>query len=172
MFPPFRSFTRAVFRTILKTNNLAAGDFPDIQPFAAKLNEVKFSDFASFSQKQIDELDAVLNIEIPKLMAVRCSLQTGEAPFDKRIVHTFTHLLYSVSSFVCFFLYRQELPSERDSPKSLRVKMNEDSNISVPIPSTDGKFGKKDHANESNPFGFEESNETHYWYVVVLHPPR
>jgi Domain of unknown function (DUF5600) len=170
VFPPFRSFTRAVFRTILKTNNLAAGDFPDIQPFAAKLNEVKFSDFASFSQKQIDELDAVLNIEIPKLMAVRCLLQTVEAPLDKRIVHTLARSLCIV--VVCFFLYRQELPSERDSPESLRVKMNEDSNISVPIPSTDGKFGKKDHANESNPFGFEESNETHYWYVVVFHPPR
>ena len=61
----------AVFRTILKTNNLAAGDFPEIQAFASKLNEVKFSDFASFSQKQIDELDQVLNVEIPKLMAVR-----------------------------------------------------------------------------------------------------
>jgi hypothetical protein len=65
------AFNFAVFRTILKTNNLAAGDFPEIQSFAAKLNEVKFSDFASFSQKQIDELDHVLNTEIPSLMAVR-----------------------------------------------------------------------------------------------------
>jgi EH domain-containing protein 1 len=60
-----------VFRTIMKTNSLAAGDFPEIQAFAAKLNEVKFSEFASFSQKQIEELDLVLTVEIPKLMAVR-----------------------------------------------------------------------------------------------------
>ena len=60
----------AVFRTILKKYNLAAGDFPDIQAFAAKLNEVKFADFHSLSQKQIDELDQVLNVDIPSLMAV------------------------------------------------------------------------------------------------------
>jgi EH domain-containing protein 1 len=62
-----------VFRTIMKTNSLAAGDFPEIQAFAAKLNEVKFSEFASFSQKQVEELDLVLTVEIPKLMAVRRS---------------------------------------------------------------------------------------------------
>jgi Domain of unknown function (DUF5600) len=54
----------------MKTNGLAAGDFPEIQAFAGKLNEVKFSEFASFSQKQVDELDMVLSVEIPKLMAV------------------------------------------------------------------------------------------------------
>jgi hypothetical protein len=63
--------TRVVFRTILKTHNLAPGDFPEIQSFASKLNDVKFSDFANFSQRQIDELDMVLNVEIPKLMSVR-----------------------------------------------------------------------------------------------------
>ena len=60
-----------VFRTIIKTHNLAPGDFPEIQSFATKLNDVKFSDFANFSQRQIDELDMVLNVEIPKLMSVR-----------------------------------------------------------------------------------------------------
>ena len=64
----------SVFRTILKTHNLAPGDFPDIQVFASKLNDVKFSDFASFSQRQIEELDVVLNVEIPKLMGVRLLL--------------------------------------------------------------------------------------------------
>ena len=65
------SLLYAVFRTILKTHNLAPGDFPEIQSFAVKLNDVKFTDFANFSQKQIDELDMVLNVEIPKLMSVR-----------------------------------------------------------------------------------------------------
>lgn len=54
----------------MKKYNLAAGDFPDIQSFGAKLNEVKFSEFSTLSQKQIDELDIVLNVDIPKLMAV------------------------------------------------------------------------------------------------------
>lgn len=54
----------------MKTNNLAPGDFPEIQSFAAKLNDVKFSEFANFSQRQIDELDMVLNVEIPQLMGV------------------------------------------------------------------------------------------------------
>lgn len=61
----------AVFRTILKKHNLAAGDFPEIQSFAGKLNEVKFSEFSTLSQHKIDDLDQVLNVEIPKLMAVR-----------------------------------------------------------------------------------------------------
>lgn len=113
-----------VFRTILKTHNLAPGDFPEIQSFATKLNDVKFSDFANFSQRQIDELDIVLNVEIPKLMS--------------------------------------ELPSEKDSPESLRAKLNE-ARISVPVPSTDGKFGKPASTNESNPFGFAETDETHFW---------
>lgn len=41
--------------------------------------------------------------------------------------------------------------------------MDEPSSVPVPIPTTDGKFGKKQAINESNPFGFDESDETHYW---------
>jgi EH domain-containing protein 1 len=60
-----------VFRTILKRHSLAAGDFPDIAQFSAKLSESKFSEFNNFNQKYIDQLDAVLNVDIPKLMEVR-----------------------------------------------------------------------------------------------------
>lgn len=63
-----------VFRTILKKYNLAAGDFPDIAQFSAKLAETKFTEFHSLSQKQIDALDEVLNNDIPKLMEVRSVL--------------------------------------------------------------------------------------------------
>jgi EH domain-containing protein 1 len=59
-----------VFRTILKTYNLAPGDFPDIAHFSEKLKEMKFSEFSTLSKKQMDELDNVLNTEIPKLMEV------------------------------------------------------------------------------------------------------
>lgn len=122
-----------VFRTILKKHSLAAGDFPEIHSFAAKLKEVKFQDFHSLQQKSIDELDQVLNTEIPQLMA--------------------------------------ELPSERDSPETLRTKLGADtpSNIDMPVPKTAGKFGKKDNDYEGNPFGYDETDQENYWYVVLFH---
>jgi len=60
----------SVFRTILKKYNLAPGDFPEITSFSAKLREVKFSDLATLSVKQLEGLDEVLNKEIPILMEV------------------------------------------------------------------------------------------------------
>lgn len=57
-----------VFRTILKKYNLAPGDFPDINKFQQKLNEVKFSDFQPLSQTMVDGLDKCLNVEFPRLM--------------------------------------------------------------------------------------------------------
>jgi EH domain-containing protein 1 len=59
-----------VFRSIMKKHNLSAGDFPDINKFSEKLNETKFADFATLSEKKLEELDRVLNIDIPKLMEV------------------------------------------------------------------------------------------------------
>ncbi|GAX23307.1 EH domain-containing protein 3 [Fistulifera solaris] len=58
-----------VFRSILKKYNLAAGDFPEIQSFAAKLQEVKFQELAPLNQKYIDDLERVLTDEIPQLMS-------------------------------------------------------------------------------------------------------
>ena len=57
-----------VFRTILKKYNLAPGDFPDITTFSAKLQDVKFSEFSTIKQKEIDALDEILNKDIPALM--------------------------------------------------------------------------------------------------------
>ena len=119
-----------MFRTVLKKHNLAAGDFPEIQAFAVKLNETKFWEFSTLSEKQIEGLDSVLNVDIPNLMA--------------------------------------QLPSERDTPESLRVKMgalNTQANVPTPMPGN--KFGKKDLANENNPFGFDEKDEAHFWYVFL-----
>jgi EH domain-containing protein 1 len=117
----------AVFRTILKTYNLAAGDFPEIQSFALKLNETKFWEFNTLSEKQIDALDNVLNTEIPALMA--------------------------------------QLPSEKDTPASLRVKMGGrlGNQGIVPTPATANKYGKKDIGSDNNPFGYDEKDEEHYW---------
>lgn len=115
-----------VFRTILKKYNLAPGDFPDITSFSSKLREVKFNEFNTLSQKQIDTLDDVLNKDIPALM--------------------------------------EELPSERDSPETLRAKMGMASKEkpAVPIPKTGNKYGKVDQY-ESNPFGYSQDDQDHYW---------
>jgi len=116
-----------VFRTILKKYNLAPGDFPDITKFGEKLRETKFSEFKTLSNTSIEELDRVLNKDIPALMEL--------------------------------------LPSERDDPDTLRAKMESTpvEDTVVPIPTQNAKFGKKAAVNESNPFGFDEADEDHYW---------
>jgi EH domain-containing protein 1 len=114
-----------VFRTILKKFNLAPGDFPDIASFSAKLRETKFAEFSAFSQKQIDALDVVLNVDIPHLM--------------------------------------EELPSEKDSPETLRAKMGSAPPVAnVPLPNTANKYGKQDQ-HDGNPFGYAQEDEDHYW---------
>jgi EH domain-containing protein 1 len=116
-----------VFRTIMKKYDLAPGDFPEIASFSNKLHETKFAEFNTLSEKQIADLDRVLNEDIPKLM--------------------------------------EELPSEKDSPDIIRSKMGAAGGIAkVPVPVANNKFGKKETAHESNPFGYDEENED-YWYV-------
>eukprot|EP00529_Nitzschia_sp_RCC80_P012268 CAMPEP_0113486250 /NCGR_PEP_ID=MMETSP0014_2-20120614/24899_1 /TAXON_ID=2857 /ORGANISM="Nitzschia sp." /LENGTH=568 /DNA_ID=CAMNT_0000379915 /DNA_START=58 /DNA_END=1764 /DNA_ORIENTATION=- /assembly_acc=CAM_ASM_000159 len=59
----------------------------------------------------------------------------------------------------------EQLPSERDSPETLRAKMGAASGgsmASVPVPKTHTKFGKQDQ-HESNPFGVSADDEDHYW---------
>jgi len=115
-----------VFRTILKKYNLSPGDFPDISLFQSKLKEVKFSEFSALKQKELENLDYVLNAEIPKLM--------------------------------------EALPSEKDSPETLKAKMGtgNQAQTNVPVPTKASKFGKKDEYT-ANPFGFAEDDEDHYW---------
>jgi EH domain-containing protein 1 len=117
-----------VFRTILKKYNLAPGDFPDITSFSEKLREVKFNELANLSEKHIANLDSILNVDIPKLMA--------------------------------------ELPSEKDSPETLRAKMGGGAmggtQGTVPLPKAGAKFGKVDEY-ESNPFGYSAEDSDKYW---------
>ena len=61
----------------------------------------------------------------------------------------------------------QELPSERDSPETLRAKMSTYSGGSkgmanVPLPNAGNKFGKNDEY-EANPFGYSQDDQDHYW---------
>jgi GTPase SAR1 family protein len=61
----------------------------------------------------------------------------------------------------------EELPSERDSPETLRAKMGAAAGgprgmVSVPLPKTAAKFGKQEQF-EGNPFGFAQEDEDRYW---------
>lgn len=118
-----------VFRTILKKYNLSPGDFPDITSFSSKLKDIKFSDFSSLQQAQMEDLDKVLSAAIPKLM--------------------------------------EELPSEKDTPTTLRQKMgsavSNPNAMAVPMPTRTEKFGKKDTEGASNPFGYGQEDEDNYW---------
>ena len=58
----------AVFKAVLRRNNLAPGDFPDIEDFGLKLREQDFSKFHSLKQKLIDQVDTVLSSDIPRLL--------------------------------------------------------------------------------------------------------
>lgn len=62
-------------------------------------------------------------------------------------------------------LQLQQLPSEKDSPETLRAKMGHGagSSSNVPVPTMNAKFGKKAEEFENNPFGFGEDDEDHYW---------
>lgn len=63
------------------------------------------------------------------------------------------------------FLFSQELPSEKDSPETLRAKMGTasgGSRANVPLPKPGNKFGKQEQ-DESNPFGYASDNQDHYW---------
>lgn len=64
-----------------------------------------------------------------------------------------------------------ELPSEKDTPESLRVKMGSAAVSgaragAVPMPTRTAKFGKNDQSGASNPFGFSQEDEDNYWLVL------
>jgi hypothetical protein len=63
----------------------------------------------------------------------------------------------------------QQLPSEKDSPETLKAKMGDRNEIAnVPVPTTATKFGKKEATIENNPFGYGAEDEDHYWYVTDI----
>jgi EH domain-containing protein 1 len=68
----------ANFRTLVKKYNLAPGDFPEIVEYTSRLKESDFSKFHSLKQKLIDDAEAVLTGDIPRLMeALPRSLDTS-----------------------------------------------------------------------------------------------
>jgi EH domain-containing protein 1 len=57
-----------VFRSVLKLYNLAPGDFPELKNFQSICREQDFSKFPSLRQSMIDSIEAVISIDIPRLM--------------------------------------------------------------------------------------------------------
>jgi len=61
----------------------------------------------------------------------------------------------------------EELPSERDTPDTLRAKMGETygdpSSINVPMPTRAEKFGKGKNEAAFNPFGVSQEDTDNYW---------
>uniref|UniRef100_A0A7S2N1J3 Calmodulin n=1 Tax=Helicotheca tamesis TaxID=374047 RepID=A0A7S2N1J3_9STRA len=57
----------------------------------------------------------------------------------------------------------EQLPSEKDTPASLKAKMDTTSGPSVPVPTRANKFGKGHNEYDANPFGYEEEDEDNYW---------
>ena len=56
------------FRVILKNSTLSAGDFPELAGFTEKLQEHQFSKFPKLKQKLMNDLEDLLNVDIPALM--------------------------------------------------------------------------------------------------------
>jgi len=61
----------------------------------------------------------------------------------------------------------EELPSEKDTPETLRAKMGDTmadpSAINVPMPTRAEKFGKGKPDTQFNPFGASKDDEDNYW---------
>jgi EH domain-containing protein 4 len=67
----------------MKRYNLAAGDFPDIKDFKAKLEEQDFSKFAALKPQMIETADSALSIDIPRLME---ALPRSVDPTDLQLI--------------------------------------------------------------------------------------
>jgi len=58
-----------VFRTVQRTAVLPVGDFPtDLNSFGSKLRELNFTKFSKIKQKQLDLVEQLLAVDIPRLM--------------------------------------------------------------------------------------------------------
>eukprot|EP00611_Tribonema_gayanum_P021406 TRINITY_DN4107_c0_g1_i1.p1 TRINITY_DN4107_c0_g1~~TRINITY_DN4107_c0_g1_i1.p1 ORF type:complete len:617 (+),score=239.25 TRINITY_DN4107_c0_g1_i1:132-1853(+) len=58
----------SVFRAVMKQYNLAPGDFPDLETFRSKCEELSFAKFPKLKPKMLQDLDEVLSQDIPRLM--------------------------------------------------------------------------------------------------------
>jgi EH domain-containing protein 1 len=59
-----------IYQEIAKERNLALGDFPDPRMMQEKLEKLDFSKFAKVDKKKMDQLDQMLSVQVPKLLAM------------------------------------------------------------------------------------------------------
>eukprot|EP00051_Salpingoeca_urceolata_P005376 m.72753 g.72753 ORF g.72753 m.72753 type:complete len:563 (+) comp14272_c0_seq2:324-2012(+) len=57
-----------VFRQVQRENHLPFGDFPDIEKFKANIQDYDFSAFPKLDMRMIEDMDAVLSKDVPRLM--------------------------------------------------------------------------------------------------------
>lgn len=57
-----------IYQEIAKERNLALGDFPDPRLVQEKLQTMDFAKFKPYDKKKMDALDAMLSIDVPKLL--------------------------------------------------------------------------------------------------------
>merc|ERR1711862_567487 len=66
----------------------------------------------------------------------------------------------------------EELPSEKDTPDTLKAKMGESygdpQRINVPMPTRAEKFGKGKNEAVFNPFGVGQDDTDNYWALKIL----
>eukprot|EP00300_Choanocystis_sp_HF-7_P001121 c10910_g1_i1.p1 GENE.c10910_g1_i1~~c10910_g1_i1.p1 ORF type:complete len:536 (+),score=121.34 c10910_g1_i1:27-1610(+) len=75
------------FKTVMRQNQLAPGDFPALAPFQQRLQDYDFSRFPKLVPRLLDELQTCLSTDIPRLLEmvqpVAPELPPGTAnPFD------------------------------------------------------------------------------------------
>jgi GTPase SAR1 family protein len=59
-----------IYHEIAKDKNLALGDFPDPRMMQEKLAAMDFSKFSKVDKKKMDNLDQMLSVHVPKLLAL------------------------------------------------------------------------------------------------------
>lgn len=78
------------FKEVIHNSNLSPGDFPDVWEFKKKLAKLELSRFGKISKGDIEKLDHVLSVDVPKLLAELSTseedetmlVDRGKNPFD------------------------------------------------------------------------------------------
>jgi len=125
-------------------------------------------------QKLINDMANVFRVILKK-----CNLSPGDFPDISKFTQKLKDVKFSEFSALkqdqidslekCLTVeipkLMEELPSEKDTPEILRLKMG--STVANPnarnVPLRVDKFGKRSNDNAPNPFGFGADNEDQYW---------
>lgn len=145
-----------VFRTVMKRHNLAAGDFPDIDQFREKLEQLNFSDFPRMDPRMMEIVEQSLAVDLPRLMeALPRRMEEGQEFVNLRSLGGSEEKAKSRRGM----FGRKQEEEEEEEYESLRP-LNAESIPEVPL-----EFHRKNELNatqtsssSSNPFGNESSD--------------